>query len=73
MDRRVVNPWTWQDAWGHVQGNVIQGARRVLVCAGQLTTDVDGHLVHSDDVRGQIGVSLDKPGDGIARGRVPVE
>ncbi len=59
IERRIVNPWTWQDAWGYVQGNEIQGAGRVLVCAGQLATDADGQLLHIDDMRGQIGQSLD--------------
>ncbi len=59
MERRIVNPWTWQDAFGYVQGNEITGARRVLICAGQLATDADGHLLHAGDMRGQIGQSLD--------------
>jgi enamine deaminase RidA (YjgF/YER057c/UK114 family) len=59
MERRIVNPWTWQDAWGYVQANEITGARRVLVCAGQLATDADGHLLHDGDMRGQIGQTLD--------------
>jgi enamine deaminase RidA (YjgF/YER057c/UK114 family) len=59
MQRQIVNPWTWQDAWGYVQANAITGARRVLVCAGQFATDGDGHLVHGGDMRGQIGQTLD--------------
>jgi enamine deaminase RidA (YjgF/YER057c/UK114 family) len=59
MQRQIVNPWTWQDAFGYVQANAITGAHRVLVCAGQMPTDGDGHLVHEGDMRGQIGQSLD--------------
>ena len=59
MQRRIINPWTWQDAWGYVQANEVTGARRVLICSGQLATDADGHLLHAGDMRGQIGQSLD--------------
>ena len=30
MEREVVNPWTWQDAFGFVQGNKVGGADRFL-------------------------------------------
>src|ERR1700738_899956 len=59
IERRIVNPWTWQDAFGYVQGNEIAGARRGLICAGQLATDADGHLLFGGDMRGQIGQSID--------------
>jgi enamine deaminase RidA (YjgF/YER057c/UK114 family) len=59
MQRRIINPWTWQDAWGYVQANEITSPRRVLICSGQLATDADGHLLHAGDMRGQIGQSLD--------------
>src|SRR5690349_12732668 len=59
MTRRVINPWTWQDAFGYVQANEISGAARVLICSGQLATDADGHLLHANDMCGQIGQSLD--------------
>ena len=59
MQRRIINPWTWQDAWGYVQANEITSPHRVLICSGQLATDADGHLLHGGDMRGQIGQSLD--------------
>jgi enamine deaminase RidA (YjgF/YER057c/UK114 family) len=58
-ERRIVNPWTWQDAYGFVQANDVIGARRVLYCSGQLAADADGSLLHPDDMKGQIGQSLD--------------
>ena len=58
MRRRVINPWTWQDAFGYVQANEISGAKRVLICSGQLATDADGRLLHANDMCGQIGQSL---------------
>ena len=59
LQRRAVNPWTWQDAFGYVQANEISNPQRVLVCSGQLATDADGHLLHSGDMQHQIGQSLD--------------
>jgi len=26
MERRIINPWTWQDALGFVQANDVSGA-----------------------------------------------
>jgi enamine deaminase RidA (YjgF/YER057c/UK114 family) len=59
VERRVVNPWTWQDAFGFVQANEVTGARRVLVCSGQTSVDADGRPVHVGDMRAQVGQVLD--------------
>ena len=59
MERRVINPWTWQDNFGFVQANEVQGAQRVLVCSGQTSVDADGNPVHESDMGGQISQALD--------------
>ena len=59
MARQIINPWTWQDAWGFVQANDVSGARRIVFCAGQLSCDADGNLLHAEDMAGQIGGMLD--------------
>lgn len=59
MERRVINPWTWQDALGFVQGNEVTGAERVLVCAGQTSTDADGGPMHGGNMARQIEQALD--------------
>jgi|SRR5581483_1650482 len=59
MERRIVNPWTWQDAFGFVQGNMLSGGQRVLVCAGQASTDADGAAAHVGDMRAQTAQALD--------------
>ncbi len=59
MERRVINPWTWQDAMGFVQGNEIQGAQKVLMLAGQTSVDADGAPQHAGDMRAQVGMALD--------------
>ena len=59
MERRVINPWAWQDAVGFVQANEITGAQRVLVCSGQTSTDGDGRPVHPGDMTAQLTLALD--------------
>jgi enamine deaminase RidA (YjgF/YER057c/UK114 family) len=59
MERRIVNPWTWQDNFGFVQANELSGGQRVLVCAGQASVDADGNPVHTGDMRAQIDQALD--------------
>lgn len=59
MDRRIINPWTWQDNFGFVQAHEVTGAQRVLYCAGQASVDADGRPIHPEDMAGQLGQSLD--------------
>jgi hypothetical protein len=46
MERRIVNPWTWQDRAGFVQANEVRDASRVLYCAGVVSVDDEGMPVH---------------------------
>lgn len=59
MERRIINPWTWQDEYGYVQANEVSGAQRTLYCAGQGANDATGAAVLAGDMRGQIGLALD--------------
>jgi enamine deaminase RidA (YjgF/YER057c/UK114 family) len=59
MERRVVNPWTWQDQYGFVQANEVSGAERVLYCAGQTSVDADGAPLHEGDMTAQIQQAID--------------
>ncbi|HZO27507.1 MAG TPA: RidA family protein [Chloroflexota bacterium] len=59
MDRRIVNPWMWQDNFGFVQGHEVTGAQRVLYCAGQTSTDADGRTLHPEDMGAQLRQALD--------------
>ena len=59
MDRRIINPWTWQDSFGFVQGHEVTGGQRVLYCAGQTSTDADGRTLHPDDMAAQLRQALD--------------
>lgn len=59
MERRIINPWTWQDQFGFVQATEISGAQRTIFCAGQVSTDDEGRPVHPGDMRAQINQALD--------------
>jgi enamine deaminase RidA (YjgF/YER057c/UK114 family) len=59
MERRIVNPWTWQDQYGFVHGHELTGAERVLYCAGQTSVDADGAPLHEGDMAAQVNQALD--------------
>src|SRR5918997_4469164 len=50
MERRIVNPWTWQDQMGYVQANDVSGAQRTIFLAGQGSVDGEGSPVHPGDM-----------------------
>lgn len=59
MERKIINPWTWQDPLGFVQANEISAGKRMLVCAGQVPFDAEGKLLHAGDMRAQINKVID--------------
>jgi enamine deaminase RidA (YjgF/YER057c/UK114 family) len=44
---------TVEKQFGFVQGREVQGAQRVLFCAGQAAVGADGQPLHLDDIRAQ--------------------
>jgi len=59
VERRIINPWGWQDEYGFVQANEVSDAQRVLYCAGQVSVDAEGNPLHPGDMRAQIAQTLD--------------
>lgn len=59
MKQRVINPWTWQDAFGFVQAHEIAAGERVLYCAGQTSVDENGAPLHAGDMVAQANKALD--------------
>jgi enamine deaminase RidA (YjgF/YER057c/UK114 family) len=59
MERKAVNPWDWSIKLGYNQAEIIDGATRQLICAGQTSVDADGTPLHPGEMRRQIGVALD--------------
>lgn len=59
MNRIVVNPWQWSVQMGFNQGEVVEGASRVLYCAGQTSVDENGTPQHPGDMGAQVSLALD--------------
>jgi enamine deaminase RidA (YjgF/YER057c/UK114 family) len=59
MDKKIINPWKWQDEFGFSQAVEISGHSRVVRCAGQTSLNADGEPQHDGDMRAQIGLALD--------------
>lgn len=59
MKRTAVNPWNWSLNVGYNQAEIIDGATRQLIVAGQIAVDENGAPQHIGDMRGQIGLALD--------------
>lgn len=59
MEKRVINPWTWQDAMGFVQANEVVGAARTLIVSGQTSVNAEGAPLHKGDMSAQIVQAID--------------
>lgn len=59
MERRAINPWSWQDNFGFVQANEVSGQQRTLICSGQTSVDENGTPVHEGDMAAQCSKALD--------------
>jgi enamine deaminase RidA (YjgF/YER057c/UK114 family) len=59
MERREINPWTWQEQFGFVHANEIRGFERMLVVAGQVSSDDEGRTAHPGDMAAQMNTCLD--------------
>jgi len=59
MKRTPINPWSWSLNVGYNQAEIIEGAKRQLICAGQTSVDDHGNPQHFEDMRKQIALSLD--------------
>ncbi len=59
MKRTAVNPWDWSLKLGYNQAEIIEGATRQVICAGQTAVDGEGSPQHPGDMRAQISLALD--------------
>jgi enamine deaminase RidA (YjgF/YER057c/UK114 family) len=65
---RVINPWSWQDRAGFVQGREVIGAERTLFCAGVVSVDGEGAPIHPGDMTAQAMQALDNLEEILAAG-----
>ncbi len=59
MEKRLINPWEWQNQLGFSQGIEISHGQRVLYCAGQASMDAEGKPAHPGNMRAQVNQALD--------------
>lgn len=59
MKRIPVNPWPWSLNVGYNQAEILEGAKRQLICAGQTAVDAEGNPQHPGDMRKQVTLALD--------------
>jgi enamine deaminase RidA (YjgF/YER057c/UK114 family) len=59
IQRKAVNPWPWSVQMGFNQGEVVEGHRRVLFCAGQTAMSADGQPQHAGDMGAQVAMAVD--------------
>ncbi len=53
MEKRVINPWQWQEKNGYAQAVEVTQAAATLYCAGQAAIDADGQP-STGDMRAQV-------------------
>ncbi len=59
MEKKIINPWEWQNNFGFVQANELSGVSRMIFCSGQVSTDENGAPMHAGDMSAQIILALD--------------
>jgi enamine deaminase RidA (YjgF/YER057c/UK114 family) len=59
MERTAVNPWPWSVSMGFDQGELVDGASRILFCSGQTSVDDKGAPQHPGDMSAQVALALD--------------
>ncbi len=59
MNRSAVNPTDWSLQFGFNQGELVEGAGKLLFVSGQVSIGDDGRPQHGDDLRGQMGLAMD--------------
>lgn len=48
MEKRIINPWKWQDERSYVQAVEVKHAESTLYCSGQAAIDADGKSSNAD-------------------------
>jgi enamine deaminase RidA (YjgF/YER057c/UK114 family) len=69
MTKKIINPWTYENKFGSeqanriancfVQANKITNVQHMLFCAGIVSIDENGDLLHAGDMKKQINQIFD--------------
>jgi enamine deaminase RidA (YjgF/YER057c/UK114 family) len=57
MEKRIINPWKWQDERHYVQGVEVKAVQSTLYCAGQAAVHADG-ISSSADMTTQLNLAI---------------
>ncbi|WP_295129150.1 Rid family hydrolase [uncultured Chitinophaga sp.] len=57
MEKRIINPWQWQDARNYVQAVEVKNVQGTLYCAGQAAVYADGQSSNAD-MRSQLLLAI---------------
>ncbi|MFC3157334.1 Enamine deaminase RidA, house cleaning of reactive enamine intermediates, YjgF/YER057c/UK114 family [Chryseobacterium arachidis] len=58
MEKRIINPWTWQDGRDYAQAVEVKNVESTLYISGQTAIDDNG-ISSNDDMRTQISKALE--------------
>ncbi|MHA7059512.1 RidA family protein [Aquimarina sp. M1] len=58
MEKRIINPWQWQDTRNYVQATEVKNTEGTLYVSGQTAINADG-ISSNEDMRSQITQALD--------------
>jgi len=59
MERRPINPWSWQSQFGFSQAVEVGKHSRTLFCAGQTSVDSNGAPLHPGNMAAQLAQAMD--------------
>ncbi|MDJ1484115.1 RidA family protein [Cytophagaceae bacterium YF14B1] len=59
MEKKSVNPWTWQDNFSFSQAVETTGSTQILYCAGQASISPEGKPLHANDMKAQLMLALE--------------
>lgn len=59
LERKVINPVSWSNKYGFVQGNMVKNGKTIVFTAGQVSVDKDGKLLHPNNMEKQMEVVMD--------------
>lgn len=57
MEKRIINPWQWQDGRSYVQAVEVKQSQSILYCSGQAAVHADGQS-STADMRAQLIESI---------------
>lgn len=58
MEKRIINPWQWQDQRSYVQAVEVKNVTGTLYCAGQAAVHADGQS-STDDMKTQLLLAIE--------------